>query len=541
MSLFCERDGDIDNELEQKILTDQPEITHVEIGDTEWKSPLRLYERLGKALNNNTHVKALFINVRCVYEDEDLTPLLSFIQTSSSLQEVLLSGGLLHHMSGLDESTLLRFTNAISRNNNIQKIALNDLPIPVNAFIDMVRSVPSNLQHLEMYDVLFKNTEEPLVPSMIFETFSSLTKLSSVTLGFPCRAEINTTEVILAALFQNSNIKKLILLGEPCANENEETMERETWQLIVDFIRHSTSLKHVSFHGFYWTEEEDTEIVGEFPFDFGLIPGALQESDCVNEIAFGDCSFSTPTQILHFKSMLDSSYKPYTLILGEYIDFDGMLGNEHEDDEDEDTDMAVAMQFVGELVTNSPGLYQLDVREFHEDQEELPSRQAIFDALKEDTSAAVKSVLFGALSSQDFNDLVQSLPRFPHLREIQFDLTAEQAFSCQKALLFGSLFRNISLHRIDSSAPLAQKDMDDDSKEKEERIFLNMIGKRNQHLLDLLWDFSHENKFCTPIHFVPFLLENSLKVACPLHVRSSFQSLLRLDEHQRNSAVTNDG
>jgi hypothetical protein len=72
---FRERDGDIDHALEQKIATEQPEVTHITVGDIDRPpSPLRLYERLGKALKNNTHVKRLFINVRCIHEDEDLTP-----------------------------------------------------------------------------------------------------------------------------------------------------------------------------------------------------------------------------------------------------------------------------------------------------------------------------------------------------------------------------------------------------------------------------------------------------------------------------------
>jgi hypothetical protein len=194
------------------------------------------------------------------------------------------------------------------------------------------------------------------------------------------------------------------------------------------------------------------------------------------------------------------------------------------------------MQFVGGLVRSSPaGLHQLNVRKFHEDREEFPSRQPIMDALKENASAPVKSVLFGILSSEDLSDLVQCVPLFPHLRKIQFELTAEQQVSDQKALLFESLFRNISLYRINLKAPLVQ-DKDD---RNGERLFLNMIGRRNQQLLDLLLDFSHENIFRTPPHFVPFLLEHSLKVASPLHLRGSFQSLLRLEEYQRNLVTNN--
>jgi hypothetical protein len=154
------------------------------------------------------------------------------------------------------------------------------------------------------------------------------------------------------------------------------------------------------------------------------------------------------------------------------------------------------------------------------------------NALKEDASAAVKSVLFGVLSSQDLVDLVQCVPLFCHVRKIQFELTTDQECSSQKVLLLGSLFRNITLYRIDSSSP---KKQDDDDNKKEERMFLNMIGERNQALLDLLLDFCHENKFRTLVPFVPFLVAHSLKVASPLHLRGSFQSLLRLEEYQRNT------
>jgi hypothetical protein len=301
------------------------------------------------------------------------------------------------------------------------------------------------------------------------------------------------------------------------------------------------SLKHISFHGFNWSEEEgeeDEATIGG-AMDFGPVTRAIQESDSVTEVAFHECNFPTRTQIQHLKAMLANPHKPRTLILGR-----GTLFNGLEDDEYYASlfELKIMMHFLGELVTNSPGLCPLDVREFHEFRPEIPSRRLIIDALKEDTCSAVKSVLFGILSSQDLDDLIQSLPLFPHLRKIQFELTAEQEVSHQKALLFGSLFRNVSLHCIDSSAPVAQEERDDDDdSKKEEHIFLNMIGKRNQHLLDLLWDFSHENNFCTPIHFVPFLLENSLKVACPLHVHASFQSLLRLEEYQGICASPNDG
>jgi hypothetical protein len=536
-SYFEEINGAIDHALEQKIATNSPEVTHVEIVSGA-RSPLRLYERLGKALlshNPNTHVKALRINPWNVYADENVAPLLQFLETSSGLMEVHLTGGsLLTPTSELDEQKVVPFIKALSRNNNVQVISLHHLPIPVNGLIDLLRSVRSNIRHLMLYFLEFKNTEEPLIPGMILDTFTALTKLSSVTLGVPFITETNVTETILAALFQNSNIEKLILLYH--SNNDDDRMEPQESQLLLNFIRKSKSLKHVSFYNFYWVREDEDEGTIPGAWDFGPVARAIQESDSIAEVAFYDCNFPFPSQIPHLKSIIASPSKPRTLILGEGTLLYGIFD---EDDDEHDfaligSDMGLFMRFVGGLVTSSPGLCQLDVREFREHGPEIPSRRPIMDALKEDASAPVKSVLLGLLSSEDLGDLVQCVPLFPHLQKIQFEIAAEQENSRQKALLLGSLFRNSTLHCIDSSTPTERKEDDDDSK-KEELMFLTMIGQRNQQLLDLLLDFSYENRFGTPPHFVPLLLAHSLNVASPLHLRGSFQSLLRLEEYQRDA------
>jgi hypothetical protein len=84
----------------------------------------------------------------------------------------------------------------------------------MNRFIDVVRSVHSNLQHLELYCAVFMVTEESLNPGMIFdllEVCAFLTNLSSVSLGLPFITETNIlAETILQTLLQNSNIENLI-------------------------------------------------------------------------------------------------------------------------------------------------------------------------------------------------------------------------------------------------------------------------------------------------------------------------------------------
>jgi hypothetical protein len=142
--------------------------------------------------------------------------------------------------------------------------------------------------------------------------------------------------------FSKFEHRKLVLQGEPQSNDNEDSMEQEEWQLIVDFIRRSTSLQDVVFIDFYWTEEEDIGIGGMFPLDFGLVAEDIRESVSITDVAFEDCDFSTPAQILHFKSMLENSFKPRSLILLEFTGFEGSFGNEifgNENEQDEDMEM----------------------------------------------------------------------------------------------------------------------------------------------------------------------------------------------------------
>jgi hypothetical protein len=328
-----------------------------------------LYERLGKALlsQNNTHVKALFINPWKAYEDENLAPLLQFIETSSGLIDIELIGGASHRYtdSRLDEEILAPFIEAISRNNNIQGISLYNLPIPVNGLIDLLRSVQSNLDHLDLYHPEFRNTEEPLIPRRIWDTFSALPKLSSVALGLPFVTDTNVTETILSALFQNSNIEKLSL--QYLSNNEDDRMGPQESQLLLNFIRKSRSLKHISFHHFYWVEHDDDEGTIPGAWDFGPVARAIQESDSIAVVAFNDCKFSISSQILHLKSIFASPSKPRTLGLGKGTTLNGIFdeGDEH-DFALIGSDMGLFMKFVGGLVRNCPGLCQLDLREFRE-------------------------------------------------------------------------------------------------------------------------------------------------------------------------------
>jgi hypothetical protein len=98
------------------------------------------------------------------------------------------------------------------------------------------------------------------------------------------------------------------------------------------------------------------------------------------------------------------------------------------------------------------------------------------------------------------------------------------------------MFHNSELPSINiRSQPPIGSDSDDqvtDNDKKEEHLFAEMIGKRNQELAGILFNSSPPNRLEVSCEFLPFLLEQSLRLSTssPIYLRASFHSLLQLHE-----------
>jgi hypothetical protein len=188
--------------------------------------------------------------------------------------------------------------------------------------------------------------------------------------------------------------------------------------------------------------------------------------------------------------------------------------------------------FFIDLIQSCSGIRELDIREFVGIEPMLDYQGIAMGELKKESSASVKSISFGILSSWNIDRLIRDIDSFPNVQNIQFAFPARSSTSQQRRL-FEKLFQNIRLPCIDTCAqpPISSDGVNDDDdlvvneKKQEEYHFLEMIGKRNQVLVDVL-DWSQQNRLDVSSEFLHFLLIFSS--VSPSHLRASFQSLLQL-------------
>jgi hypothetical protein len=229
-------------------------------------------------------------------------------------------------------------------------------------------STRNQLKRLKIYQVAFLVSGETIEPTILSDTFPSLSKLTTLELGLPFIAgnNIASTTILRTAFQYATSIKKLILYNH--VGEDNERIRPQEFHMIVDFIRHSKSLKYVSFDCFYW---EENNILGGTSLDFGLVGEAIRQSASVAEIAFHKCDFHTPAQIEHLKSVFDSPDKPLSLTLGRETEIDGAIVGDFDENGvmfgDYDLLLRDCMiQFFIDLMQSSSGLCELDIGEFVE-------------------------------------------------------------------------------------------------------------------------------------------------------------------------------